>query len=97
MVSKILGLEPVKNSEFVDIANSYWAAGYIGAASESGIIFGRGNDRFDPTANITRQEAMAIIERAVNYAQVNGIENSSSIVGQFNDLDKVYSWAEKSV
>ncbi len=37
------------------------------AAASAGIINGRGNNKFDPNATITRDEAVIMIDRALEY------------------------------
>ncbi len=36
-------------------------------AASAGIISGRGNNKFDPTATIKRDEAVIMIDRALEY------------------------------
>lgn len=52
---------------FPDIAG-HWANQYINRAAVLGIIEGRGDGTFDPDANITRAEAMTIVNRTLGRA-----------------------------
>jgi len=47
-------------ASFTDVANTYWAKGYIERAKELGIIGGYGDGSFKPTNYVTRQEAAKI-------------------------------------
>ena len=49
---------------FTDIAG-HWANKYINRAAILGLINGKGDGTFDPNANITRAEAMAIMNRTL--------------------------------
>lgn len=70
MVIRALGFEHVGKSvtQFEDVPMSYWASGYIRYATELHIIYGRTATVFDPTANVTNNEAIAMVIRALGYA-----------------------------
>ncbi len=55
------------SASFVDVAADHWAAGYIGWAAGSGIVNGKGDGKFDPDANVTYQEAVTMIIRAMGF------------------------------
>ena len=44
-----------------------WARGSIGAMKASGIISGRGNNKFEPTVNATRAETVVMLLRMMKY------------------------------
>ena len=52
-------------SSFKDVRGSEWYGKAISIATAQGIIKGRGDGNFDPNANITRQEAMSMLARAL--------------------------------
>ncbi len=54
-------------ANFTDVAANHWAAGYIGWAAGSGIVNGKGAGIFDPDANVTYQEAVTMIVRAMGF------------------------------
>jgi len=60
---------------FTDVPSTHWASGYIAIASELGIILGMGDGTFVPNANVTYEQAITMIVRALGYdslAQANG-------------------------
>lgn len=63
-----LGLETKTQSSetFQDVPLSHWAASYVQAAFEAGIVKGRGEGLFAPEDNITRAEMATMIGRALN-------------------------------
>ena len=68
---RALGLPAQGVSQFADVSADAWYAGAIGAAYEYGLVNGKGDNRFDPNAKITRQEAMQMVYNAtklVDYA-----------------------------
>ena len=78
-----------------DIDNS-WAKGYINYCYSLGIIAGRGNGTFDPTAPVTGNEAAKMLLVAIGYdPEIEGLTGASwaikttslaSTLGIFDDL-----------
>lgn len=54
-------------SNFKDVEEGRWSEGYINCANQNGIMVGRGNGVFDPKANVTMQEVVTVLLRAVGY------------------------------
>lgn len=52
---------------FNDVAKDHWSAQHIDSLYEKGIVTGKSNGKFDPTALITREEVATIIDRAIKY------------------------------
>ncbi|MBO9606155.1 MAG: S-layer homology domain-containing protein [Paenibacillaceae bacterium] len=78
---------------FKDVSASSRYGGAIAAAYEYEIVLGRGDGIFDPDANITRQEAMALIQRAATVASYKGAMGD---LNTFADADKLSEWALES-
>ncbi|WP_309123146.1 S-layer homology domain-containing protein [Paenibacillus sp.] len=68
IVAMVLGLEEdaAAASIYTDLKDAEWAAGFIGAATEAGVLEGRGNGVFDPSANVTVQELAKIMVEALD-------------------------------
>jgi len=94
VIVRALGLPQDTTSSFSDVSGSSWYNGYVGAAYKTGIITGRSSTVFDPGANITRQEAMAMIKRAAKLA---GYTGAASNTGTYSDMNEVSSWASDAV
>ena len=67
------------NTVFADVPASHWASEFIKAATQAGLIKGRGLvngvNIFDPEANISYDEAVTLVVRSLGYetlAQANG-------------------------
>ncbi len=68
----------------------------VGVAKYLGIAQGS-NDKFNPKANITRQEAMVLIYRTLDVIN-RDLEYSSNVnAAYFKDYNKVSSWAATSI
>lgn len=66
-MSRALNL-PAGNAKFTDLNRAHPSlVDGINRAASAGIISGRGNNKFDPTATIKRDEAVIMIDRALEY------------------------------
>lgn len=72
--------------EFEDVAEGVWYANNLGYCVQAGLIQGRGNGHFDPSANITRSEFAAIV------ARFSGLPNEVTGVNPYTDT--AGNWAE---
>jgi hypothetical protein len=95
IVVRALGLPESGTSSFSDVASSAWCYGAVSAASEYGIVCGYTDGSFRPNANITRQEAMAMVARAAKVAELNGVTTAD--LSKFSDAATVGAWAREYV
>lgn len=65
MLGRMEGVDPsdYPGSSFVDVPAGRWDAPYIQWASQSGIVNGVGNGRFNPTGEITVEQYCTIVHR----------------------------------
>jgi lysophospholipase L1-like esterase/pectin methylesterase-like acyl-CoA thioesterase/chitodextrinase len=84
-----IGIGESNASSFKDIEDS-WAKDAILALSSNGIINGYGDGTFQPGANITRAEMIAIISRIINLNNAEGSNNAT-----FNDIGE--SWNKDQI
>ncbi|OMF36928.1 hypothetical protein BK133_08425 [Paenibacillus sp. FSL H8-0548] len=83
------------NGNFTDVKDDAWYAEAVAAAAEAGIVNGQGNQRFNPQAQISRQEMAVIINRAYEY--VFGKSTNHNQSASFNDLNKAQAWAIEAI
>lgn len=79
------------SSSFRDVSYNHWAKGYIEIAYEKGIVKGDGAGHFHPEASIRRDEAAAMLVRALKYTAEPQVELD------FKDKDEIPQWAVKPV
>jgi hypothetical protein len=75
MLARALGIEPVSGEAgFNDSGNvADWAAGYVKAMTDKGIINGVGDNSFAPTADINRASVVTILDKSIStYANKAG-------------------------
>ena len=80
---------------FSDVTHA-WSIRQIEWAYDNGIVSGRGNGKFAPTAAITRQEVCVMLYKY--QANILNIEPRQVVeVGVYPDGDQVATWAETAV
>ena len=88
-----LGLPTDNKCNFTDVVTGDWYYGAVSTAVKYGLVNGYNGDRFAPNANITRQEAMVMVQRAAKIAEFAG--TTGSLVS-FTDSDKISTWAKSA-
>lgn len=85
-------LQPAGRPSFIDISPTAWYAGYLALGEKQGLIQGYPNKEFRPALPINREEATAIIVRAI------GLEDLAKRVGKkdsgFLDDHLISNWAK---
>lgn len=97
MLVKALGLYCEFDSSFNDVYSSDYFYNYVCIAKELGIVYGTGDNNFEPLSHITRQDMMVITERALTL--VGKIEYNETLKGlkMFNDENQISEYAKKSI
>lgn len=97
IVARFLGLpNEVMGTKvsYTDTENN-WAEGYIAQLTAKGIVEGKGDGKFDPAANISRYEAVTMLNRALDRtpdkAALDGLM-ANLVIRAFPDL-KADHWA----
>jgi uncharacterized repeat protein (TIGR02543 family) len=93
---RALGLpsDSIAAEAFRDVSANQWYYGSVGTAYEYGLVTDKGDGLFDPTGNITKQEAMVMI---ANAAELAGYEDTVDNSTGFSDVDKIVAWAFDAV
>ena len=94
---RALGLDPERSKSadvFTDVNSQDWYYGAVGMAADYELVSGRTVATFDPTAKITRQEAMLMVQRACAITELN---EGSKDYSTLNGLEKVSDWANAGV
>ncbi|WP_416234436.1 S-layer homology domain-containing protein [Paenibacillus sp. JNUCC31] len=91
MIARAFGLgENSASASFKDTRSS-WAAGYISALADKGVITGYADGSFKPNATISRAEMVTIIARVLD---LNTLANGAP--ASFNDVDSS-NWAAAAI
>lgn len=95
MLVHSLGLTTRGEVSFADVAPSAWYAEAVSIAYKAGIVSGRSAAKFEPSAQITREEITVMLMKA--YELKNGGVIIASTDVAFTDMKQVSSWANASV
>lgn len=100
LITRALKVEENQEHGFIDVNQSEWFSGYVGAAKTASLINGYPDNTFKPDANITRQEAAVII---FNMAKMKGLDISMgetevrNYLSQFPDYLNIGDWSLSAV
>ncbi|MBR3871021.1 MAG: S-layer homology domain-containing protein, partial [Clostridia bacterium] len=81
-------------SDFADVEDGNWYAGYVAWAAENGIVTGVGEGKFAPNDNVTREQIAAILMR---YAATKGIETSADSTEKYDSMKDTANVSEYAV
>lgn len=94
LVVRALGILPeAQAAPFKDVAAGSTHAGDIAAARQAGLVNGRGDGIFDPSAAITREEFAAILAKALAYAGETK-QASAGVLNRFADKETASAYAQ---
>ena len=82
---------------FTDVPGNAWYQDAVLAAASQGIIKGKGNGLFEPLANITREEAMMLIQNTATLLKMNASTTQGANLNNFVDANQVSAWAKDAV
>ncbi|MCL6602206.1 MAG: S-layer homology domain-containing protein [Paenibacillus sp.] len=91
MIARAFGLSSSPASAVFQDTGSEWAAGYIGALVEKGIVTGYADGSFKPNATISRAEMVTIISRVLDLSVL-----STGSQASFADVSSEY-WAANAI
>lgn len=77
-------------------AKDHWASKYIAKAAELGIVSGYPDGNFKPDAKVTREEAVAFVNRAYGRMDANIASNITDLKNPFKDINSG-RWSEKLI
>lgn len=87
-------LSQYKTSSFMDVNINEWYGKAITWAADKQILSGIGDEKFDPNANITREQMAVMLN---NYIKYKDISLKITISDSFADVEDISSWALDSV
>ncbi len=95
---KALGLTPKANDDYSDVKSTDWFAGFVGTASDKGIVTGVGGGKFDPNGTITRQEAATMVARAAKVLKLDtDVDDAAEVMALYKDGAQVADWAREAL
>ena len=99
IVVRALGLrEPMVELPFSDVSKDAWYYEAVQLAYEYGIVSGYKDGTFKPGKKITREEAMAMVAKAMTVAQLDTELKAEEVTGElakFTDNSQIAGWAKE--
>lgn len=92
------GLSAKFDSNFTDVQSTDYYYNAVGIAKKLSVTEGFGDNRFEPSAKITRQEMMTLTARAMRIAdKLKTLDEDAAYLANFKDASKVSAYAAASV
>ncbi|WP_261301813.1 S-layer homology domain-containing protein [Paenibacillus andongensis] len=93
LLVRALGLVEEKGTpSFTDVKATDWFANAVGTAQKAGFITGFEDGTFKPNANITREQMVVMIQRALKFVGKDAQANTN-VLNKFNDQTTIAGWA----
>jgi hypothetical protein len=92
MLVRALKLNASIDGNFSDVPSGAYYYDSVGIAKKLGIAMGKGENQFLPKENISRQDMMVIIARAMKISGKN-LDDSATDLSKFTDSSKVAPYA----
>jgi hypothetical protein len=89
--------ETAKGQGFEDVPSDAWYSEYINTASAYGLLKGYNDGSFKPSHYISRQEATAILARAIKLAKIDASVTDINTLNAYKDANQVSAWAQINV
>ncbi|MDR6553100.1 Ig-like domain-containing protein [Paenibacillus qinlingensis] len=96
MLVRSLGLAEKKSNAFRDVQPGDWFAGAVSTAYLAGLINGYEDGTFKPIANITREQMVAMMMRAMKVGGKE-IQAGNSVIDRFADRSIIGDWSKTAV
>ena len=88
ILDNLMGYQTAASNTFQDVNGSEWYASAILKANAAGVLDGDGRGCANPTLNITREQAAAMLGRAL------GVDASDGSKTSFRDAGAISGWAK---
>ena len=98
MVYNAFGMTPTGSSQiFNDVPSSARYAQAINTLYSRGIVSGVGNGNYAPNSNVSRQEAVCMVQRAMRSAGWSAAGDATYLLDSYSDGGSVASFARKDM
>lgn len=97
LLVRALGLKADSNSNFADVSQEDYYYEALGIAKKLGIIAGVDDSNFDPTGEISRQDMMVIIAKALKAVNKLSSNGSDEDLKGYSDASSIAEYAIDSV
>lgn len=94
MLYQAMELNPRYNgASFQDVADGAYYAQAVNTLRVLGVVSGVGGGRYDPDGTLSRQDAVCMVQRAMQTLNMGGYDGSASYLNGYTDSDRVAGYA----
>ncbi|GAB1476917.1 hypothetical protein MASR2M70_17530 [Bacillota bacterium] len=101
IIVRTLGLKPGTGKvSFEDVKDTDWYSSYVKTAAEYKLISGYGNGKFGPNDRVNREQAMAMVARAMELTNLKVELQDGELktyLNSYADADKAALYARESI
>jgi hypothetical protein len=97
LLVKALNLKVDITDNFSDVSKDAYYYKAIAIAKKLGITTGSGNNKFNPKAEISRQDMMVLVVKALNITGVNLETGSAEDLAKYSDTSKISGYAQEAI
>ncbi|MEI7028146.1 S-layer homology domain-containing protein [Paenibacillus sp. y28] len=97
LLTKTFGFQAQVSSNFADVQASDYYYDAVGIAKELGLAQGQGDNTFNPQAQISRQDMMVLLSRALGKAGAWQGAGMESDLNAFQDKDNIAAYAANDI
>ncbi|MFB0921451.1 MAG: S-layer homology domain-containing protein, partial [Oscillospiraceae bacterium] len=101
VIVRAMGLsQGTTESEFTDVALGDWFNGYVDTAAKYGLITGYDSLSYGPNGNITREQAMAVIARAMKLTGLSvslTANETDALLAEYTDSASISDYSNASI
>lgn len=95
MLYQAMELDPRYNSKpFHDVSSGAYYAEAVDTLRALGIVSGVGGGNYAPSSTLSRQDAVCMIQRAMQVMDLGGYEGSPNYLNGYSDRDSVAGYAQ---
>ena len=97
MLVRAFGITEGEGENFADVDSNKYYAEELRLAKAAGIVNGIGDDKFNPEGEITRQDMMLMLSRALDAMEVELSDADLSALADFADAAQISDYAADAV
>ena len=97
LLTRAFGLTNTPDENFADVASGAYYAQELAIAKAAGIVQGIGKNKFNPEGEISREDMMLMLARALDAAGKDLAGADASVLAAFSDAAQISDYAREAV
>ena len=97
LLVRMLGMDAEFSENFSDVSADKYYYEALGVAKKLGLTTGVGNNKFNPEANITRQDMFVLAYRILKMQEAGLVDADETAINAFDDSAKIADYAKEGL